>query len=148
MEMNEIERGLWQLSIGYVKANSTVNGKFNYGSLIDDLYMASRRRNIIGDLQLFEVFKSSGFTEAIFMFSPNYLNREDEMLFSGMGDIKWKVLLPIVSGEPEMDDDIRDPVEIADDIAEKLAHSRVEILHQKLASDFDLDTFKKSLSIT
>ncbi len=148
MEMNGFKRVLWELSIEYFKANNTVTCKFNYGSLIEDLYTASRRRNIIGDLQLFEVFKSSGFTEAIFMFSPNYLNRKDEMLFSGMGDIKWKLLLPIVSGEPEVDDDTRDTAEIADDIAEKLAHSSVEILHQKLASDFDLDTFKKSLSRT
>jgi hypothetical protein len=94
MDIAEIKKVLWTLSIEFVKDNNTMMGRYTYQDLVGDIYMASRRRHIIGDLQLFEANAIDGYTEAIFMFSPNYLNREDEMLFSGMGDIKWKLLLP------------------------------------------------------
>lgn len=146
MDIAEIKKVLWTLSIEFVKDNNTMMGRYTYQDLVDDIYMASRRRHIIGDLQLFEANAIDGYTEAVFMFSPNYLNREDEMLFSGMGDIKWKLLLPDAEDRDSCEVANQDWKEIEEEIAEKLAISKVEIIYYKEERDFDLNTLISSIS--
>jgi len=108
--------------------------------------MASRRRHIIGDLQLFEANAIDGYTEAVFMFSPNYLNREDEMLFYGMGEIRWKLLLPDAIDRISYEVANKDWQEIEEEIIEKIATSKIEIINFNEENDFDLNTLISSIS--
>jgi hypothetical protein len=144
MNIDEMKTVLWQLSINFIKSNNTMMGSYTYQDLIDDIYMASLRRHIIGDLQLFEANDVDGYTEAVFMFSPNYLNREDEMLFSGMGDIKWKILLPDSNENTESVDRNQISSDFEEEIVEKISCSRVEILYFKKERDINLKSFKES----
>ena len=111
-----------------------------------DIFKSAKRRHIIGDLQLFEALFSDGYNEAVFQFSPNYLNREAEMLFSGMGTIKWKLILPEEVdrvGNQALESNFED---IQSEIVEKIAASRVEIMHYKEEMEFDADSFISSLA--
>ena len=146
MDIDEIKKVLWTLSIEFVKDNNTMMGRYTYQDLVGDVYMASRRRHIIGDLQLFEANAIDGYTEAEFMFSPNYLNREVDMLFSGMGDIKWKLLLPDAEDRVSFEVANQDWNEIEEEIVEKIAISKVEIIYYKEERDFDLNTLISSIS--
>ena len=146
MDIAEIKKVLWTLSIEFVKDNNTMMGRYTYQDLVGDVYMASRRRHIIGDLQLFEANAIDGYTEAVFMFSPNYLNREVDMLFSGMGEIKWKLLLPDAEDRVSCEVANQDWKEIEEEIIEKIAISKVEIIYYKEERDFDLNTFISSIS--
>ena len=146
MDIAEIKKVLWTLSIEFVKDNNTMMGGYTYQDLVEDVYMASRRRHIIGDLQLFEANTIDGYTEAVFMFSPNYLNREVDMLFSGMGEIKWKLLLPDAIDRISYKVANQDWKEIEEEIVEKIAISYVEIIYYKEERDFDLNTLISSIS--
>ena len=146
MDIAEIKKVLWTLSIEFVKDNNTMMGRYTYQDLVGDVYMASRRRHIIGDLQLFEANAIDDYTEAVFMFSPNYLNREVDMLFSGMGDIKWKLLLPDAEDRVSFEVANQDWNEIEEEIVEKIAISKVEIIYYKEERDFDLNTLISSIS--
>jgi hypothetical protein len=146
MDIAEIKKVLWTLSIEFVKDNNTMMGRYTYQDLVGDVYMASRRRHIIGDLQLFEANAIDDYTEAVFMFSPNYLNREVDMLFSGMGDIKWKLLLPDATDRVSYEVANQDWKEIEEEIVEKIAISKVEIIYYKEERDFDLNTLISSIS--
>ena len=146
MDIDEIKKVLWTLSIEFVKDNNTMMGRYTYQDLVGDIYRASRRRHIIGDLQLFEANTIDGYTEAVFMFSPNYLNREVDMLFSGMGEIKWKLLLPDAVDRVSCEVANQDWKEIEEEIIEKIAISKVEIIYYKEERDFDLNTLISSIS--
>ncbi len=146
MDIAEIKKVLWTLSIEFVKDNNTMMGRYTYQDLVGDVYMASRRRHIIGDLQLFEANAIDDYTEAVFMFSPNYLNREVDMLFSGMGDIKWKLLLPDAIDRVSYEVANDNWKEIEGEIVEKIAISKVEIIYYKEERDFDLNTLISSIS--
>ena len=146
MDIDEIKKVLWTLSIEFVKDNNTMMERYTYQDLVGDVYMASRRRHIIGDLQLFEANAIDDYTEAVFMFSPNYLNREVDMLFSGMGDIKWKLLLPDAIDRVSYEVANQDWKEIEEEIVEKLSISKVEIIYYKEERDFDLNTLISSIS--
>ena len=146
MDIAEIKKVLWTLSIEFVKDNNTMMGRYTYQDLVGDVYMASRRRHIIGDLQLFEANAIDDYTEAVFMFSPNYLNREVDMLFSGMGDIKWKLLLPDAIDRVSYEVANQGWKEIEEEIVEKIAISKLEIIHYKEERDFDLNTLISSIS--
>ena len=146
MDIAEIKKVLWTLSIEFVKDNNTMIGRYTYQDLVGDIYMASRRRHIIGDLQLFEANAIDGYTEAVFMFSPNYLNREDEMLFYGMGEIKWKLLLPDAIDRISYEVANKDWQEIEEEIIEKIATSKIEIINLNEENDFDLNTLISSIS--
>jgi hypothetical protein len=146
MDIAEIKKVLWTLSIEFVKDNNTMMGRYTYQDLVGDVYMASRRRHIIGDLQLFEANAIDDYTEAVFMFSPNYLNREVDMLFSGMGDIKWKLLLPDAIDRVSYEVSNENWKEIEEEIVEKIAISKVEIIYYKEERDFDLNTLISSIS--
>jgi len=146
MKIEGIKKILWASSIKFVRDNSTMMGSYTYQNLIGDIFMSARRRHIIGDLQLFEALFSDGCNEAVFQFSPNYLNREAEMLFSGMGTIKWKLILPEEVdrvGNQELESNFED---IQSEIVEKIAASRVEIMHYKEEMEFDADSFISSLA--
>ena len=123
MEIDEIKKVLWTLSVEFVKENNTMMGRYTYQDLVGDIYMASRRRHIIGDLQLFEANAIDNYTEAVFMFSPKYLNREVEMLSCGMRDIKWKLLLPDAEDRESFKVPNQDWKEIEEEIIEKIASS-------------------------
>ena len=144
MKTDEIAKVLWELSIEFVNNNNTMIGKYTYEDLIGELYMAARRRNIIGDLQLFEANAVENYTEAVFQFSPNYLNRETEMMSNGMENIKWKLLLLHPIEREEFIDE--DKEEIQNEIIEKIATSKVEIIHYEEAKEFDLNTLLNSIS--
>jgi len=144
MKKDEIAKVLWELSIEFVNNNNTMIGKYTYEDLIGELYMAARRRNIIGDLQLFEANAVENYTEAVFQFSPNYLNRETEMMSNGMENIKWKLLLLHPIEREEFIDE--DKEEIQNEIIEKIATSKVEIIHYEEAKEFDLNTLLNSIS--
>jgi len=146
MKNAQIEKVLWFQSIEFVKANNTMIGCYTYQDLVADIRMAAKRRHIIGDIQLFEATEKEGYTEAVFMFSPNYLNREDEMLFCGMGSIKWKLLLLDATDRVGCEPGNEDWKEIQDEIIEKLAASKVEIIHYEEEDDFEFESFIKSFS--
>ena len=145
MNLDNIKRVLWQASVAFVRNNNTMLGSFTYEDLIDDIYFAQRRRNIIGDLQLFEFESNDDSVEAIFQFSPNYLNREEEMLFNGMGEIKWKLVLqkPVIrTGGKVLVNDVQG---IEEEIIEKISSSYVEIIHFKQENEFTIEEFVESL---
>ena len=148
MEKAEIKKVLWSLSIQFVKDNNTMLGTYTYEDLVSDIYKSARRRHIIGNLQLFEANAIDGYTEAVFMFSPRYLNREIGMLYSGMGDIKWKLLLPDAVNRENHGDVKQDWKEIQEEIIEKITNSKIEIIYYKQEKEFDLNTFMSSISET
>ena len=43
MDIAEIKKVLWTLSIEFVKDNNTMMGRYTYQDLVGDVYMASRR---------------------------------------------------------------------------------------------------------
>ena len=145
MDLDNIKRALWQVSVAFVRNNNTMLGSFTYEDLIADICFAQRRRNIIGDLQLFEYVSNDDSVEAIFQFSPNYLNREVDMLFNGMGEIKWKLVLqqPVIrTGEIELQNDVQG---IEKEIIEKISNSYVEIIYFKQEYEFTIEEFVESL---
>ena len=146
MDTNEIKKLLRNLSVKFVYENNTVLDRYTYEDLLGEIYMASRRRHIIGDLQLFEANGIEGYTEAVFMFSPNYLNREIEMMSCGMDDLRWKLLLPDAVERENIDCDDYDWEEIEKEIIEKITNSKVEIINYNEVSKFSLNTFKESIS--
>jgi len=148
MNLSEIEKVLWKLSVEFVKDNITSMYEYTYQDLVGDLYMASKRRHIIGDLQLFEAKAIDGCTEAVFMFSPNYLNREVEMLYCGMGEIKWKLILPDAFDWESFEHLKKDWVKIEEEIIEKIADSKVKIIFYKEEQDYSLNNFISSISRT
>jgi hypothetical protein len=97
MTLEELKEQLYKLSIEFVKDNNSMIGEYTYESLINDLHMSAQRRFIVGNLQLFEAnnitIDNKEYIEAVFQFSPYYLNREPEMLYAGMKDLKWKLIL-------------------------------------------------------
>ena len=124
-------------------------GRYTYSNLVDDMYMSAKRRHLIGDLQLFEAnfveLDGASWTEAVFQFSPNYLNREADMLFKGMRDLKWKLILPNAIervGNEELENDDKG---IGNEILEKLAVSSVEIIYYKEEGEITQAQFIKSL---
>ena len=146
MKIEGIKKILWMSSVKFVRDNNTMMIPYTYQSLMGDIFKSAKRRHIIGDLQLFEALFSDGCNEAVFQFSPNYLNRETEMLFSGMGTIKWKLILPEEVdrvGNQELESNFED---IQSEIVEKIAASRVEIMHYKEEMEFDADSFISSLA--
>lgn len=145
MNLDNIKRALWQVSVAFVKNNNTMMGRFTYEDLIDDLCMATRRRHIIGDLQLFEYSSSHDNIDAIFQFSPDYLNREVDMLFAGMGEMKWKLVLSKAinrTGDKVLENDFAG---IEEEIIEKISSSYVEIIHFKQEQEFTIEDFVESL---
>ena len=143
MDIEEIKKVLWQVSVEFVKNNNTMLGDYTYSDLISDIYMAARRRHIIGNLQLFVAESVNDNTEATFMFSPAYLNQQPQMLFAGMGEIKWKLVLPAeISREDSTEYDYE---EIESEIVEKLANSKIEITHYEKEYDFIKEDFIQSL---
>jgi hypothetical protein len=146
MKIEGIKKILWMSSVKFVRDNNTMMIPYTYQSLMGDIFKSAKRRHIIGDLQLFEALFSDGCNEAVFQFSPNYLNREAEMLFSGMGTIKWKLILPEEVdrvGNQALESNFED---IQSEIVEKIAASRVEIMHYKEEMEFDADSFISSLA--
>ena len=148
MEIAEIKKVLWKLSVEFVKNNNTVLGTYTYEDLVGDIYKSARRRHIIGNLQLFEANTIDGYIEAVFMFSPRYLNREIRMLYSGMGEIKWKLLLPDAVNRENHGDVKQDWKEIQEEIVEKITSSKIEIIYYKQEKEFDMNTFMSSISET
>ena len=146
MIFDDIKSVLWRLSVEFVKDNNTMIGKYTYDDIVSDVFMAARRRNIIGDLQLFDAIETPEFMEAVFMFSPRYLNREDEMLFSGMGEIKWKLLLPKAIDRSEIKEEDQDWKEISNEIIDKISKSKVEIIHFEPKNELDIKHFISSFS--
>ena len=149
MNIDELKEVLYKISVVFVRDNDTMIGSFNYGDLLSDLFSASYRRHIIDDLQLFEtnlvVIDNKEFVEAIFQFSPNYLNREVEMLCAGMRDLKWKLVLPQAIdrvGNKELEDD---KTGIAKEIIEKIASGFIEIIYYEEANPITKDAFVNSL---
>jgi len=143
MDIEEIKKILWQISVEFVKKNNTMLGDYTYSDLISDIYMAARRRHIIGNLQLFVAESVNENTEATFMFSPAYLNRQPQMLFAGMGEIRWKLILPAeISREDSTEYDYE---EIESEIVEKLACSKIEITHYEREDEFTKEDFIQSL---
>jgi hypothetical protein len=132
MTYDEFKDLLWRSSIAFVKENNTMLGKFTYRDLVDDLHMAARRRHIIGDLQLFRTTSADGYTEALFMFSPDKLNDEEDMVFSGVGDTVWKLVLPNPDDAKPCQAKSPSHQAIDDEITEKLAASKLEVVHFKL----------------
>lgn len=145
MNMDEIKNLLWKASIEFVQQNNTMLGEFTYQDLVDDIHMAARRRHIIKDLQLFSSNLENGYTEAVFMFSPNFLNREHPMVFNGMGETKWKLVLPAAIDRVDSDD-AGDPEEIEAEIIDKLAESTVHILHCEFDKTVDSTCLKQALA--
>jgi len=147
MNIEDIKKALWNVSVEFVKNNNTMIGRYTYQELIDELLLAAKRRNICDDLQLFEFDVNDEFYEATFQFSPNYLNREVSMLYAGMGDIKWKLILPKAierAGNEKLENDLKD---IRDEIIEKLTISTVEIIYFQKEQDFHINDFIKSLNL-
>ena len=148
MEIAEIKKVLWKLSVEFVKNNNTMLGTYTYEDLVGDIYKSARRRHIIGNLQLFEANTIDGYIEAVFMFSPRYLNREIGMLYSGMGEIKWKLLLPEAVNRDNHKGVNQDLKEIQEEIVEKITSSKIEIIYYKQEKEFDMNTFMSSISET
>lgn len=146
MNIDEIKKILWNLSVEYVYESNTMIGEYTYEDLLGEISMASRRRHIIDDLQLFEVNETEDYSEAVFMFSPDYLNRESEMMSCGMDTIKWKLLLPNAINREDINYDDYDWEEIKKEIIEKITNSKVEIINYNQSSEFSFNTFKNSIS--
>ena len=70
----------------------------------------------------------------------------EDMLFSGMGDIKWKLLLPDAIDRVSYEVANQDWKEIEEEIVEKIAISKVEIIYYKEERDCDLNTLISSIS--
>lgn len=139
MYNDSVESVLYRLSIGFVKENNSMVGYFSYGDLLNDIYLSSLRRHIIGDLQIFGAELVDNETEAIFQFSPVYLNREVEMLYAGVGELKWKLILPGSSIEEGVTQDNLEEVE--SEIFDKLSRCRVEIINFEPTDEFNLRGF-------
>lgn len=141
MTLEELKDQLYRISIEFVKENDSMIDAYSYETLINDLYMSAQRRHIIGDLQLFQankiIINGNEYTEAVFQFSPNYLNRETEMLFTGMKDLKWKIIL-----ENEYDKEADAKAEIV----EKLANAYIELIAYENTENISINNFIKSLS--
>jgi len=147
MNIEEIKSILWIVSVEFVKKNNTMIGLFTYEDLVDEIYFAAKRRNICGDLQLFEFENKDEYCEAIFQFSPNYLNREPGMLYGGMGKIKWKLRLPKAIQRQEIKELQNNYVGVEEEIIEKLAISTIEIIYFQKEQDFTIEEFKLSLNL-
>ena len=133
MDIEDLKEVLYRMSIEFVKNNNTMLGAYTYQDLLSDLHMSALRRNIIGNLQLFEAkskdYDGNQFVEAIFQFSPILLNNEVELVYNGMRDLKWKLILPeaidrIGNKKLEMDSE-----GIATEIIEQIARGQIEIMH-------------------
>jgi hypothetical protein len=146
MNLDEIKEVLWKLSVEFVKDNNTMLGRYTYQDIVIEVFMAARRRNIIGDLQLFDAIEKEETTEAVFMFSPNYLNREDEMLFGGMGEIKWKLILPKAVNRFDIKDADIDWEEVENEILEKISISKIDIINFVQEFELDIKDFISSFS--
>jgi len=149
MTNEELKDVLYKISVEFVKDNNTMIGVYTYDDLVNDMHMAARRRFMIADLQLFDAdfieIDGKKWTEAIFQFSPNYLNREINMLSKGMRDLKWKLLLPEAIdrvGNEELEYDLKS---INEEILEKLAISAVEIIYYKEEGEITQAEFIESL---
>jgi len=138
-----IEGVLKRLSEEFVVDNNTMLGKFTYEDLLTDIYSSALRRNVIGDLQIFEAEKTEFGTEATFQFSPIYLNRRPDMLYAGIGKIKWKLILP----DSELKEDVTEynESEVSEEIISKLSESRVEVIYFEPKDNFSLGDFVESL---
>jgi hypothetical protein len=149
MTNDELKEVLYKISIEFVKNNDTMMGGYTYDSLVSDVYMAAKRRHLIGDLQIFEAnfieLGNSSWTEAVFQFSPNYLNRETDMLFQGMRDLKWKLILPDAINRLDNKELENDYKGISEEILDKLAISTVEIIYYKEESEITQAKFIESL---
>ena len=146
MDMNELSVILWQASIKFVKANNTMIGNYTYNDLVADIHMAARRRHVIGDLQLFDAIRKEGYTEAVFMFSPNFLNRNANMVFNGMGGTKWILELPDPISRVDCKEEDIDWEEVSDEILEKVAGSKVRIVHCEIDPTLNHKTLSESLA--
>jgi hypothetical protein len=147
MDIEAIKKELWKVSVEFVKNSNTMIGRYTYEDLVDDLYFAAKRRNICDDLQLFEFETNDKNHQATFQFSPNYLNREVEMLYAGMGTIKWKLILPKAIQRAEGDETQSNFEGIEEEIIEKLAISTIQIIHFQKEQEFEILEFKKSLNL-
>jgi hypothetical protein len=144
VEIDEIKKVLWKLSIEFLRSNALLS-EFTYEDLINELYMSSKRRHIIGDLQLFEVYQNGDFIEATFQFSPNYLNREVYMLYAGMGEIKWKLLLSTATVRVGLKNITEDTLGIQEEIVHKISNSKIEIISFKSERVFSSEEFINSI---
>ena len=149
MTNDELKEVLYKISVEFVKNNNTMIGAYAYEDLLAGIYMAASRRFVIHDLQIFEAkyinVDDQVWTEAVFQFSPNYLNREVEMLHAGMRDLKWKLILPDAInrvGNEELENDYKG---ISEEILDKLAISTVEIIYYKEESEITQAKFIESL---
>ena len=145
MDVKEIEKVLWNLSVEFLKNNNTMLDEFTYEDLISELHMSSKRRHIIGNLQIFEVSTNGNYTEAIFQFSPNYLNREVEMLYFGMGEIKWKLMLPVADSSSEVKNPEANKLDSQEEIIEKIMRSKVQIINFDPEINFSTASFIDSI---
>ena len=141
----KVEDVLYRLSIEFVRENNSMLGEFTYDDLLSDIHLSALRRNFIGDLQIFSAEYTNYGWEATFQFSPVYLNRRVDMLYAGVGEMKWKIILPDSTIKTGVTNENK--ADVDEEILSKSAEGRVEIIHFEPGDNFNLDEFAESFLI-